>query len=55
MTEKEKNRQQFPEIATVLDLFREVFGDGVKVTYAREGVNEKGIKMELPEQKKASK
>ena len=43
MTEAEKNRQQFPTIARILDQVREFFPEA-KVTYAREGVNEKGKK-----------
>ena len=43
MTEAEKNRQQFPTIAKILDQVREFFPEA-KVTYAREGENEKGRK-----------
>ncbi|MHB8252880.1 MAG: hypothetical protein ACYDEV_04130 [Acidiferrobacter sp.] len=39
----EKNRQDFPEISRVVDLFKAAFGaDQIRVTYAKEGDKEKG-------------
>lgn len=48
MTEQEKNRVQFPEIAKVLDKFREQF-ESAKVVYAKEGEHEKGRRPEEAE------
>jgi hypothetical protein len=37
-------RETMPEIATIVDQFRSVFGDGVRVTYAEENGQVKGRK-----------
>lgn len=42
-SEKEKNREKFPQIAKIVDEFTEIFGK-VKVLYAEEGGNKVGEK-----------
>jgi len=45
----EKNRQDFPEISRVVDLFKAAFGtDQIRVTYAKEGDKEKGVPYRPP-------
>ena len=39
---RDDNRANFPNAAAVLDTFRKVFGDGVKLVYAEEGGREIG-------------
>lgn len=36
MTQRDKNRADFPNAASVLDEFKTHFGDGVKLVYAAE-------------------
>ena len=41
-TSKEQFRIDFPQVAEMVDITREYFGDGCKLTYAKEGGNEIG-------------
>lgn len=45
---KEENRARMPMVTAIVDEFREVFGPGVRVTYAREGDVEVGKPMPKP-------
>lgn len=40
--DRDANRTRMPVVAAFVDDMREHFGDGIKVTYAREGGVEKG-------------
>lgn len=42
MTQAERNREQVPTIAGVMDEFRKVFGPGVQLKWAKENGNELG-------------
>lgn len=42
-----RNRREFPEVARILDEFRAVFGDEVKLVYAEEGGKMIGKKIAL--------
>jgi hypothetical protein len=39
---KQEMAERFPEAVAFARLMREVFGDGVKILYAKNGVDEKG-------------
>lgn len=42
MSQRDKNRADFPYAAQLLDEYRKVFGEGVKLVYAKENGNEIG-------------
>lgn len=45
----EKNRQDFPEMSRVVDLFKAAFGaDQIRVTYVKEGGKERGAPYRPP-------
>lgn len=44
--EAKRNREAMPTIAGVVDLFMKHFGDGIKITYAKENGVEIGRKPE---------
>ncbi len=44
MTQRDKNRADFPNAASILDEFKKHFGDGVKLVYANENGKEIGNK-----------
>lgn len=44
---RESNRAQFPESAKILDMFRAVFGEDTKLTYASENGREVGKKQDM--------
>lgn len=35
-SEKDKNRSEFPVTASIMDEFRKIFGDGVKLKWSEE-------------------
>lgn len=44
-----ENRARMPDAYQVIDAFRSVFGDGIKVVYVKEGDVELGKPLRIPE------